>query len=86
MCDRRSIAVLSFCRHKACFDASGPPLGDLHQFDLVSLRWTNLTKKVNGYTPSPRYGHGFASVDEKIFVHGGCTVNAGRALHTNRGI
>ena len=58
-------------------NASGLPLGDLHQFDFVHVRWTNLTNKVNGYTPRPRYGHGFASIDNSIFVHGGCTVAAG---------
>ena len=39
--------------------------------DLATKTWSDLTNFAAGPRPSPRYGHGFASADNKLFVFGG---------------
>ncbi len=46
-------------------------LDDLHSFDLVNMVWTVLSAKGSAHRPSARYGHGFASAGDKLYVHGG---------------
>ena len=60
-------------------DAAGLVLGDLHEFDTMSLSWTDLTYITSGIPPSSRLGMGMAVFGGKIFVWGGKGAN-GEAL------
>jgi hypothetical protein len=40
-------------------------------FDPVELTWSDMSSKISGVAPSPRFGHGFAAAGVKLFVHGG---------------
>jgi hypothetical protein len=46
-------------------------LNDLHQFDLVTLKWKQLDLDVNGFAPSPRFSFGFTAVGQVLYVFGG---------------
>jgi hypothetical protein len=52
-------------------------LADLWEFDLVGKRWIERCSASCG-AQGPRAGHGaaFDPIRKKIFVHGGCSVNA----------
>jgi hypothetical protein len=44
---------------------------DLHAYDPDSMTWYDLSTCAFGTPPSARWGHGFASVGGKLYVHGG---------------
>ena len=44
---------------------------DLHMFDPVDMTWTDLSAKVSGTTPAPRYGHCFAAAGGVLLAYGG---------------
>ena len=44
---------------------------DLHVYDPASTTWLNLSSHALGTPPSAREGHGFASAEGKLYVHGG---------------
>jgi N-acetylneuraminic acid mutarotase len=46
-------------------------LNDLHVFDPVAEAWTDLSAAISGSPPSPRWGHGFTSAGDKLYVFGG---------------
>ena len=46
-------------------------LGDLFVLDSLSLMWTELSGLASGPAPAQRCGHGFATVDRKLYVFGG---------------
>ena len=46
-------------------------LGDLHSYDPVHRRWTNLSAPAAGAPPSHRDSHGFAAAGGLLYVHGG---------------
>ena len=48
-------------------------MNDLFVLDPSTNTWSDLTNNVYGQRPSPRYLHGFASADNKLFVFGGYT-------------
>ena len=56
---------------------AGKPLSDLLFFNLQTLKWTNITNKVVGTLPAPRYGHGFAAANDSLFVFAGCGLDGG---------
>ena len=43
--------------------------------DPSTNTWSDLTNIATGPGPSPRYDHGFASADNKLFVFGGYDFN-----------
>ena len=47
---------------------------DLYAFDLAAKEWTQLSADDDARKPSPRRGHGIASVGGRLYVHGGETV------------
>ncbi len=46
-------------------------LGDLHSYDIAAHKWTDLSNISNGVSPSPRWGHGFATAGGRLYLHGG---------------
>ena len=48
------------------------PLGDLHSFDPVAKVWMDLSLVASGKPPAARFGQGFTSAGDKLFMHGGC--------------
>ena len=47
-------------------------LGDLFAFEPATLTWTELAAPaVRGSPPSPRFMHGFAAAEGRLYVHGG---------------
>ena len=46
-------------------------LNDLHAYDLNGTTWTDLSAAASGTPPSARCAHGLASVEGKLYVHGG---------------
>ena len=46
-------------------------LSDLSSFDPIVEVWTDLSAQIKGSAPTAREGHGFASADGKLYVHGG---------------
>jgi hypothetical protein len=50
---------------------------DLFELDLTSMAWKNLSSAVSGTPPSPRSGHGFTSINGKLYVFGGQTGSEG---------
>ncbi len=48
-------------------------LDDLYSFNLVNMVWTQVfvADSRGNRRPSARYGHGFASAGDKLYVHGG---------------
>ncbi len=53
-------------------------INDLHVYDSVNIRWTELTDAVFGTLPDPRDGHGFTTAGGKLYVHGGYGVTGAR--------
>lgn len=52
-------------------------LGDLHQFDSVTLTWTELgADKVFGDAPSARSYAGMTASDSRLFVYGGAAAGS----------
>ena len=49
----------------------GQTLNDLYMLDPSTNTWSDLTYSAIGPRPPPRWGHGFASADNKLFVFGG---------------
>ena len=43
----------------------------LYLFDFEAKQATNIFEVYREAAPSPRFGHGFAAGDGKLFVHGG---------------
>ena len=68
--------TFNFQMAKICLLA-GKPLSDLLFFNLQTLKWTNITGKVVGTLPAPRYGHGFAAANDSLFVFAGCGLDGG---------
>ena len=50
-------------------------MNDLFVLDPSNNTWSDLTNIATGPRPSARYGHGFTSADNKLFVFGGSTNN-----------
>ena len=46
-------------------------LNDLHAYDLNGTAWTDLSAAAAGTPPSARCAHGLASIEGKLYVHGG---------------
>ena len=46
-------------------------LNDLHEFDLSTMMWTDISGQVQGISPSRRYDHGFSFALGKLFIFGG---------------
>ncbi len=44
---------------------------DLVQFDPSAMAWTSLTSSILGVAPCPRDSHGFAALDDKVYIFGG---------------
>ena len=59
-------------------------MNDLFVLDPSNNTWSDLTYSVSGQRPSPRYLHGFASADNKLFVFGGYTQNGKTARGVER--
>jgi hypothetical protein len=52
--------------------AAGPRyLNDLHQFDPISMQWTDLSSAITGDQNIPRDRHGFTCLEGKLFAFGG---------------
>jgi hypothetical protein len=47
--------------------------GDLHEFDPVRRKWTQLSKEIPAPTPAGRCGLGFTAAAGRLLVFGGCT-------------
>ncbi len=43
----------------------------MFSFDPANMTWTLLSAAAKGTAPSPRYGHGFTSAGNTLYVHGG---------------
>ena len=56
-------------------------LQDPHVFDPDTIYWRELSFASHGTPPSPRMGHGFASVGSKLYVHGGEDSAGVKSLH-----
>ena len=53
-------------------------LNDLHQFDLVTLQWNEISRDVDiPAALSFRFGFGFAAVGQSLYVFGGLSGSAG---------
>eukprot|EP00961_Rhodomonas_salina_P279616 3777235-Rhodomonas_salina.1 len=48
---------------------------DLHQYDIPSRVWTDLSSPSAGTTPSARAGMGFAAWNSKLYIFGGVRRN-----------
>ena len=46
-------------------------LNDLYEFDLATMQWTDITDRIQGSPPVPRYYHGFASAEGTLYAFGG---------------
>ena len=46
-------------------------MNDLHQFDLATSTWTDLSSPLHGSPPTARSGHGMLSLGRYIYVFGG---------------
>ncbi len=57
--------------------SAGSSLDDLHAFDLAAMAWTLLSAADDAPRPSARYGHGFTSMEGRLYVHGGYEYNFG---------
>jgi hypothetical protein len=55
-------------------------LNDLHQFDLLTLRWRQISGDVDGLAPSSRYNFGFAALGNSLYVFGGTAGTAGTSI------
>jgi hypothetical protein len=55
----------------------------MYEYNVVTQQWTDFTLLVQGSRPAPRYGLGFASKGNKIFVFGGAGFGTGieEAIH-----
>ena len=45
-------------------------MNDLYELNPANMTWTNLAGVVSGTPPSPRYSHGFASANSRLYVFG----------------
>ncbi len=61
--------------------ASGS-FNDLHIYHLSSRTWIDVTDYVQGVAPSPRQGHAFKSLSEKLYMFGGRSNLGGFPLAT----
>ncbi len=53
-------------------------LNDLHQFDLITLQWSEISRDVEiPAALSFRLGFGFAAVGQSLYVFGGSSRSAG---------
>ncbi len=53
-------------------------LSDLHQFDLITLQWKEISRDVDiPAALSFRFGFGFAAVGQSLYVFGGLSRSAG---------
>ena len=57
-------------------------LGDLHAYNLSSMRWSNLSSAVSGSSPSPRNGHRMTPMVGKLFVQGGADITGELFVHS----
>jgi hypothetical protein len=55
-------------------------LSDLHQFDLITLQWSEISHYVDGPALSSRFSFGFAAVRQSLFVFGGMTRTTGEKI------
>jgi hypothetical protein len=46
-------------------------LNDLHQFDLITLQWSQIEQDTEGIAPSSRNSFGFASAGPSLYMFGG---------------
>ena len=49
---------------------------DLLVYDPTDMAWTDLSAAASGTPPSARFGHGFTSAGDKLYVHGGSNLVA----------
>ena len=47
--------------------------GELHQFDPLQQKWTDLSQDIAAPAPAGRCGMGFAADEDRLLVFGGCT-------------
>ncbi len=76
--------IVDWIRNSALTPALIVALNDLHQFDLVTLKWS----QISSYVASPaalsfRSGFGFAAAGQSLFVFGGLSRSAGANFFTN---
>lgn len=55
--------------------ADGQRLKDLHEYDIASRTWTDLSSPITGTAPNERYWFGFAELDGRLYVLGGYNGN-----------
>ena len=55
--------------HKFCVLAVS--LNDLHQFDLITMQWSQIGQDTDGIASLPRNGFGFAALGLSLYVFGG---------------
>ena len=53
------------------FCGAGRSTNDLLLLEPATMMWINLTSVSLGIAPTPRGGHGVASIGSRLFVHGG---------------
>jgi hypothetical protein len=46
-------------------------LNDLHQFDLITLQWSQIGQDTNGIAPLSRNSFGFSAAGQTLYVFGG---------------
>ena len=54
-------------------------MGDMYLFDTSTLTWHNVSA-VNGLAPAARFGHGFTSIDGKLYAFAGQGIVGGLFL------
>ncbi len=47
----------------------GAWFSDMHVYDTDARSWTDLSAPASGTKPYGRYGHGFAAMESKLYVH-----------------
>ena len=62
---------LSCCLLAVGYKLSYNFFGDLNVYNPDSMSWTSVASVLSGTSPLPTFGHGFASVQGKLYVHGG---------------
>ena len=50
-------------------------LNDLYELNTTDFLCTNLSASTQGSAPTPRYGHGFAYLNQGLYVFGGYDFN-----------
>ncbi len=51
------------------WQGDGAWLSDMHVYDIDARSWTDLSEPASGTPPYGRYGHGFAALESKLYVH-----------------